>query len=87
MWDESSISGCGQDKDGRGLQESKNSTLSMAITSLGEDIDRAEDYTFLGAHLDNRLDWRCSTETVYKKVQSRLCQILSCMHQDAANLF
>ena len=26
----------------------------------------------MGVHLDNRLDWKCNTEAVYKKGQSRL---------------
>ena len=30
------------------------------------------EYKYLSVHMDNRLDWRCNIDAVYKKGQSRL---------------
>ena len=32
----------------------------------------AESYKYLGVHLDEKLNWKCNSEAVYKKGQSRL---------------
>ena len=40
-----------------------------SISIMGEEV--VEEHKHLGV-LDNRLDWRHSTDTVYKKGQSRL---------------
>ena len=41
---------------------------------------------YLGAHLDKRLNWKCNTEAVYNKEESRLTletpYVLQCLHQD-----
>jgi len=42
------------------------------ISIMGEDVEVVEDYSYLGVYLDNRLNWKYSTEAVYKKGQSRL---------------
>ena len=42
------------------------------ISILGEEVEVVEGYRYLGVHLDNRLDWKCNTEAVYRKGQSRL---------------
>ena len=42
------------------------------ISILGEDVEMMEGYRYLGVHLDNKLDWKCNSEAVYRKGQSRL---------------
>ena len=42
---------------------------------MGEEVEVMEEYKHLSVHLDNRLDWRNNTGTVYKKGQ-RLRQTL-----------
>ena len=39
---------------------------------LGEEVEVVEEYKYLGVQLDNRLDWKCNSESIYKKGQSRL---------------
>ena len=38
--------------------------MSNSISIMGEEV---EEYKYLSVHLDNRLDWRCNTDAVYKK--------------------
>ena len=47
---------------------SKLNTISI----LGEEVEVVEGYRYLSVHLDNRPDWKCNTEAVYRKGQSRL---------------
>ena len=47
-------------------------TKLNTISILGEEVEVVEGYRYLGVHLDNRLDWKCNTEAVYRKGQSRL---------------
>lgn len=35
-------------------------------------MNTVEDYKFLGAHINNKLDWAENTQTLYRKGQSRL---------------
>jgi len=42
------------------------------MSILGEDVEVVEDYRYLAVHMDNKLNWKCNTETVYKKGQNRL---------------
>lgn len=35
-------------------------------------MEVVKSYKYLFVHLDNRLDWRCNIEAVYRKGQSRL---------------
>ncbi|MED6269952.1 hypothetical protein CHARACLAT_004778 [Characodon lateralis] len=39
---------------------------------MGEELEVMEEYKYLDVHLYNRLDWRCNSEAVFKKGQSRL---------------
>lgn len=39
---------------------------------MGEEVDVAEEYKYLGVCLDNTLDWRLKSEATYVKGQSRL---------------
>ena len=41
---------------------------SNSISIMGEEVEVVKEYKY---HLD-RLDWRCNTDAVYKKEQSRL---------------
>ncbi len=47
-------------------------TVVDPINILGEEVEVVDMYKYLGVHFDNRLNWKCNTETVYKKGQSRL---------------
>ena len=47
-------------------------TMLNSISILGDQVKVAEGYRYLGIHLDSRLDWKCDTEAVYRKGQSRL---------------
>ena len=49
-----------------GRTRNKSNTISI----LGEEVEVVNGY--LGVHLDRRLNWKCNTEAVYKKGQSRL---------------
>lgn len=40
------------------------------IHVVGEEVEVVDKY--LGVHLDNRQGWKCNTEAVYRKRQSRL---------------
>ena len=42
-------------------------TKLNTISILGEEVEVVEGYRYLGDHLDNRLDWKCNTEAVYRK--------------------
>ncbi|KAI5105020.1 hypothetical protein C0J45_4692 [Silurus meridionalis] len=42
------------------------------VNIQGKDIVRVDSYKYLGAHLNNKLDWTDNTEAIYKKGQSRL---------------
>ena len=44
----------------------------IKIKSISVMREEMEEYKFLGVHLHDRLDWRCNTDAVYKKGQSRL---------------
>ena len=46
-------------------------TKLNTISILGEGVEVMEDYRYLGVYLDSRLDWKCNTEDVYRKGQSR----------------
>ena len=47
---------------------SKLNTVSVQ----GEEVEVVWEYRYLVVHLDNRLDWKCNPEAVYKMGQSRL---------------
>ena len=51
---------------------SRTRTKLNTISMLGEEVEVVEGYRYLGDHLDNRLDWKCITEAVYRKGKSRL---------------
>lgn len=36
----------------------------------GVNVDAVVDHKNLGVHIDNKLDWACNTEAIYKKDQS-----------------
>ncbi|KAK5610229.1 hypothetical protein CRENBAI_008716 [Crenichthys baileyi] len=46
---------------------------------MGEEVEVVQEYKYRGVHLDNRLEWRCNCEAIYKKGQSRLltCRVES----------
>ena len=52
------------------FRRSKNQHSSVSI--LGKEVEIVEEYKYLGVQLDNRLEWKCNTEYIYKKGQSRL---------------
>ena len=39
---------------------------------MGEAVEVVEEHKYLSIFLDNRLAWRCSTDAVHEKGQSRL---------------
>ena len=45
---------------------------SNTISLTGEEVEVVMERKYLGIHLDNILDWRCNTDAVYKKGQSKL---------------
>ncbi|XP_041950480.1 uncharacterized protein LOC121711184 [Alosa sapidissima] len=47
-------------------------TKLNTVSIMGDEVEVVENYTYLGVHLDNKLDWKCNTEAVYRKEQSRL---------------
>ena len=49
----------------------KTKSKSNTVSIQGEKVEVIEDYRYLGFYLDNRLDWRCNTEVVYKKGHNR----------------
>ena len=52
------------------FRRSKNQQSSVSI--LGKEVEVVQEYKYLGVQLDNRLEWKCNTEYIYKKGQSRL---------------
>lgn len=50
------------------------------ISILVKEVERAECWRYLSAHLRNRLDWKCNTEVVYKEGQSRLYFLRKVLH-------
>lgn len=49
----------------------RTGTMLNTISILGEEIEVAEKYRYLGLiHLDNRLDGKCGIEAVHRKEQS-----------------
>ncbi|KAI3366056.1 hypothetical protein L3Q82_009711 [Scortum barcoo] len=44
---------------------------SQPLRIRGEVVEEVEDYKYLGVVIDNRLDWKSNTESVYKKGMSR----------------
>ena len=49
-----------------------NFRRARSISIVGEEVEVVEEYEYLSFHLDNRLNWRWSTDSVYRKGQSRL---------------
>ena len=49
----------------------RNRTLLKKITIQCEDLQMVDDSKYNGVHLDNKLDWNCNTEAVYRKGKSR----------------
>ena len=45
---------------------------SNSISIIGQEVVVMVEYKYVCVYLDNRLDWRCNTDTVNKKGQSRL---------------
>lgn len=45
--------------------------LTNTISILGKEVKVVEDYRHLGVHPDNKLDWKCKNEAVYRKGQNR----------------
>ena len=39
-------------------------------TIMGQNVELADTYKYLGVLLDNKLDWRANTEAVYRKGMS-----------------
>ena len=52
------------------FRRSKNQQSSVSI--LRKEVEVVEEYNYFGVQLDNRLEWKCNTEYIYKKGQSRL---------------
>ena len=52
------------------FRRSKNQHSSVSI--LGKEVEVVEEYKYLGLQLDNKLEWKCNTEYISKKGQSRL---------------
>ena len=50
----------------------QSKTPSTPITINGEEVERPNSCTFLGLHLNKKLDWSDNTEAIYKKGQSRM---------------
>lgn len=40
---------------------------SQTLRVLGEDVDMAEEYRFVGVSIDNRLNWKANIDAVYTK--------------------
>ena len=43
-----------------------------SISIMGEKVEVMDEYKYLCVHLDNILNWKCNSDAVYKKGQSRL---------------
>lgn len=61
-------------------------TVTNPINIMGEEAGIVEHYKYLGAHLNNRLDCRTISDTMYKKWMNKLfseeAQLLQCIQQD-----
>ena len=44
----------------------------IPVNIQGSDIELVDSFTYLGVHLNNKLDWSHNTDAVYKNGQSRL---------------
>ena len=68
VWEQSSHLKCQQYKKIVDFRRTRNKSNSNSI--MGEEVEVVEEHKYLGAHLDNGLDWRCNTDAVYKKGRS-----------------
>ena len=62
---------------------------SISISIMREGVEVVEQYEYLSVHHDNRLDWRCNTDAVYKKGQSRHFKeawVFHCLQKDVEYL-
>ena len=50
----------------------RNKNTHRCVSILGEEVEVVEEYKYLGVQLDNRLEWKCNSEYIYKKGLSRL---------------
>ena len=52
------------------FRRTKNKSDSISIK--GKEVKVVEEFKYLCVYLDNKMEWRCNTDAVYKKGQSRL---------------